>query len=383
MNHQLPICPLITKLLPSKFNIRYSISDIQFIVRTHGYLQETTTCLFLAFQLPPTTGKTVAIIGLPLCGSANRPTLHFLSLSATNGGIFVTNLLPSKFNIRYSIFDIQFIARTHGYLQETTPCLFLAFQLPPTTGKTVAIIGLPLCGSANRPTLHFLSLSATNGGIFVTNLLPSKFNIRYSISDIQFIVRTHGYLLETTPCLFLAFQLPPTTGKTVAIIGLPLCGSANRPTLHFLSLFATYGGIFVTNLLPSKFNIRYSISDIQFIVRTHGYLQETTPCLFLAFQLPPTTGKTVAIIGLPLCGSANRPTLHFLSLSATNGGIFVTNLLPSKFNIRYSISDIQFIVRTHGYLQETTTMLIFGFPITTNHGQNRGYHWATALRFCE
>ncbi len=68
-------------------------------------------------------------------------------------------------------------------------------------------------------------------------LRNSTFDVRYSI----FLQSCEPMDINRNPWrLFLALRTPPTTGKTVAIFGLPLCGTANRPALHFLSLSATY-----------------------------------------------------------------------------------------------------------------------------------------------
>ena len=114
------------------------------------------------------------------------------------------------------------------------------------------------------------------------------------------------------------------------------------------------------------------------------------PCIFYR-SLPPTeasllrTSLSALPAPLPLAPERGIPSHHrFLKTNSYQDVLRLPNsfLRNSTFDIRYSIFD--FIKFSEPWLfNENPYVLIVGLRITSNHGQNRGYCWATALRFCE
>ncbi len=163
------------------------------------------------------------------------------------------------------------------------------------------------------------------------------------------------------PWLLLFFQSPPTTGKTVAIIGLPLRGREYDLTWTLCPSLPSAGAsvICISSLRHSTFDIRYStfipflqhrdISQKPHCIYWHPSNSKhprAKPWLLLFFQSPPSTGKTVAIIGLPLRGREYDLT-WILCPSLPSAGasvICISSLRHSTFDIRYSIFYIPYSI---------------------------------------
>ena len=197
---------------------------------------------------------------------------------------------------------------------------------------------LPLAPERGKPSHDpFLKTNRYQNVLILPNsfIRNSKFDIRYSFNPAK------PWIFMRISMRLFDFQSHPTTGKTVAIVGLPLCGSVNRPALHFLSLSATYGGMFITNLA----------------------------ILATLYPWPLNRGS---------------PSHHpFLKTNRYQNVLILPNssIRNSTFDIRYSFNPAKPWI-----FMRISMCLLLAFqsqPITTNHGQNRGYYWATAPRFCE